>query len=159
MRKWGWAWSQWEGVTRTFCGQLWNHMYVTELERVGECHRLGKGNNGIIERVHWKCNASFPLPAVQVYLLPEPLLSSVMPANLPLRVTPLASWLCYRINSGTGFQPTCTLTSSLLVTSTPTLQSSCFADSLSFCLWWFTWLVLLPLRLHCHECYHLITGA
>ena len=47
-------------------------------------------------------------------MLPEPFPSPVMPANLPLRVIPSADWPCYRINSGTGFQPTCTLTSSLL---------------------------------------------
>ena len=40
-----------------------------------------------------------------------------MPANLLLKMTPLADWLCSKINSRTSFHPTCTLTSSLLVLS------------------------------------------
>ena len=40
-----------------------------------------------------------------------------MPANLLLKMTPLADWLCSRINFRTSFHPTCTLTSSLLVLS------------------------------------------
>lgn len=108
---------------------------ITELERVGESSRLGRGGNGIREPVHRTGNSSFPCQQAKPYLLPELLLSPVMSANLPLRVPPSADWLCYRINSKAGFQPTCTLTSSLLVLS---LHPHCIhpaLHTLPFCFW------------------------
>lgn len=108
---------------------------ITELDWVGGSSRLGMGGDGIREPVHWRGNSSFPCQQTKLYLLPEPLLIPVMSANLPLRVPPSADRLCSRITSEAGFQPTHTLTSSLLFLS---LHPHCIhpaLHTLPFCFW------------------------
>lgn len=91
-------------------------LFITELEQVGESVSLG-----------WEAMQLLSQCTVEVIHPPPSSRTSSFAPRFPpqpsdacqpsIKSTPSADWLCYRINSGPGFQPTCTLTSSLLVLS------------------------------------------